>query len=341
MPARAERAGQRRRCRAPTVGRNVVHHMAHKHGLDPESAAGVSRTWAWTWARRCSRWRGAWASTRKRSAARAGDDGRDGGAHAAADVQVRATARARERGWTGTSFRKARGAVLAEGHVRRAGSLSRCCATRRRRPARWARRGGARANARLARVSAVPRAIPEPEHLASDTLRNAVRSPMARLIALQAEHGSMTDRFSSFIERFNSLRDRWNELNNRRHERARELSEARSRRLSEMPVHPELYDALERRRPSARRRLAELDDAAPRTGVLELPESHALSWLHDIVDWRAIGASASHLFDVEQRRVHARDQGYSVEEAVRLHPTGWSWFDNPDYAHSTAIGVRT
>ena len=236
------------------------------------------------------------------------------------------------------------GAVLAEGHVRRAGSLSRSL-----RNASAVGQHGLMgvdeaamrsANARLARVSAVPRAIPEPEHLASDTLRNAVRSPMARLIALQAEHGSMTDRFSSFIERFNSLRDRWNELNNRRHERARELSEARSRRLSEMPVHPDkLYDALEQAQAKrARRRLAELDDAAPRTGVLELPESHALSWLHDIVDWRAIGASASHLFDVEQRRVHARDQGYSVEEAVRLHPTGWSWFDNPDYAHSTAIG---
>ena len=161
----------------------------------------------------------------------------------------------------------------------------------------------------------------------------------AAAVALQAEHGSMTDRFSSFIERFNSLRDRWNALNEQRHARARELAETRGRRLAEMPVHPDkLYDALEHAQAKRARRLTEADDAVTRTGVLELPESHALSWLHDIVDWRALGASASHLFDVEQRRVHARGQGYSVEEAVRLHPTGWSWFDNPDYAHSTAIG---
>ena len=196
------------------------------------------------------------------------------------------------------------------------------------------------ANARLARTVAQPRAIPEPHELGAHALGESVRGPLARLLALQAQPGSLADRFGGFLTRFNALRDKWNALDEARQARQAQFEAAReARRLSAPARASDVYDFLERSAAErARRRLGEQTETAVRSQVLELPPTHALAWLHDLVDWEALGASASHLYDVERRRMKARAEGHAPAEAARRHPTGWSWLDDPVYTQPTAMG---
>ena len=336
---------------AECVGRSVVHHMAHKHGLDPESVRRRIQDMGMDLGETMQQMAGRMGLyTAKRSAGHGRRETPTGATAAAskraADVQRAGELRAQAR--EGRMRREGRvlqeeappGAVLAEGRVRRAGSLSRSL-----RNASAVGQHGLMgvdeaamrsANARLARVSAVPRAIPEPEHLGRTRCEMRCVRRWRGMIALQAEHGSMTDRFSSFIERFNSLRDRWNELNNRRHERARELSEAASRRLSEMPVHPDkLYDALEQAQASAR--------AVGSPNSTTRRRARACSSFRSRTRFRGCTTSSTGARSALRRRTSSTSSSDGCTLAIRATRSKrrcastrrGGRFDNPDYAHST------
>ena len=71
----------------------------------------------------------------------------------------------------------------------------------------------------------------------------------------------------------------------------------------------------------------------------ELPERHALSWVHEVVDWREVVTHGSHLYDVMRRRAAARAEGKRTHaEITKAHPTGWSLLDNPKYTQPSVVG---
>jgi hypothetical protein len=118
--------------------------------------------------------------------------------------------------------------------------------------------------------------------------------------------------------------------------------------LAERPVDPhKIYDYLEaqqaERSKQQRHRFLLADgfpppeENAPR--ILELPESHALSWVHEMVgDWHSVFDEASRLRDVVTRRLEARRAGVSYAESVRKHQTGIEWLDHERYTKPSAVG---
>ena len=72
--------------------------------------------------------------------------------------------------------------------------------------------------------------------------------------------------------------------------------------------------------------------------VLELPETHALLWVHEFVDWTALFDETSRLYAIAQRRLLARKAGRSHAEAVHAHPTGWTLFDDSHRTAPSAVG---
>ena len=349
---------------AECIGRSVVHHMAHKHNLSPEDVRRRIQDMGLDLGESLQHVaRATGLFTEKRSAGHARSKAGPGQGpvdpfankrrRRAADVQAAAELRARFRG------RKLEQAEGADGDAYEAGAPAPALALPLRagtlglgRALRNASVVGQRglqaideaavrsANARLAKTAAMPREVPSPHELKRHSLSESVRAPIARLLALQSQPGSLVDRFSGFVTRFNDLRDRWNALDEARTARLAELQAAReARRRNEPAKASDVYDALERNAAArARRRLGEQTATAVRSQVLELPETHALSWLHDVVDWKRLGASARSLHEIEKRRMEAREQGLSPAEAMRRHPTGWAWLDTPVYTHPTAVG---
>ena len=171
----------------------------------------------------------------------------------------------------------------------------------------------------------------------------SLSTPITTVLALQAEEGSLTSRFAGAIAGVNALRDRVDVAlrESKRRLHTRRLREE-GRRLAAREQHParaaDLYDALEKQQEG--RRLRALDDGPPvRPSLLELPERHALSWVHDLVgDWNPVVEEASRLYAVERRRLEARAKGMPHEEMVRKHPTGWRWLDSPQLTRPSAVG---
>ena len=198
---------------------------------------------------------------------------------------------------------------------------------------------------------------PAPDQLNSlGDIRSRTMPPLTALLALQSEEGSLASRFGGGLSALGGLRDRAAVAMDAVRERgvarrhAQEDRVARRRRvLAERPVDPhKIYDYLESRQAERfnagyGRRQRQLDEgflppeAEPR--ILELPESHALSWVHEMVgDWHSVFDEASRLRAVVTRRLEARRAGTSHAESVRKHKTGIEWLDHEKYTKPSAVG---
>lgn len=191
-----------------------------------------------------------------------------------------------------------------------------------------------------------PRRAMDVDHLRFDQMKAAFGSPGTSFAMLQAEHGSATSRFYGAVMGINNVRVRFAKAmeTHKKRTRARKLEEGR--RLSSNPGRAEsLYDALDANvetRQRARRQLLaekEEEEASTVNRVLELPETHALSWIHDLgIDWSHVRSEANQLYTKLRARDAMRAAGASHLERVRAHPTGWTVLDDPVRSRPGVVG---
>ena len=167
----------------------------------------------------------------------------------------------------------------------------------------------------------------------------SLSAPLTSVLALQAEEGSLTSRFAGAVSGLNAMRDRVDAAVREGKRRLQARRQTQGRRLAAQPARAaRMYDRLEERRRG--RRLQTLDDGPPiRPSVLELPAEHALSWVHDLVgDWDHVFDETKRLYDIERRRLEAREKGMPHAEVLRKHATGWHWLDSLRHNRPTALG---
>tara|TARA_Y100000389_G_scaffold52882_1_gene48777 strand:- start:342 stop:2072 length:1731 start_codon:yes stop_codon:yes gene_type:complete len=112
---------------------------------------------------------------------------------------------------------------------------------------------------------------PHPDTLDWHAARNSVPSPLTTLLAVSAEEGSLASRFGNGIMKLNALRDRASGALHTTRRRLQEHDAGLRRRLSPNAAHANaLFEALERSHA----------ESPPKRRALELPERHALSWVH-------------------------------------------------------------
>ena len=163
-------------------------------------------------------------------------------------------------------------------------------------------------------------------------------SSVTALLALQAEEGSLTSRFGGAVSGLNRLRDRVADIGRVGQRRLDAQREQQRRRLSAKTGRAaKALDHIEQRR---RRRLSEFHGPpVAANSVLELPESHGLSWVHDLVgDWNHVFDETTRLLEIERRRLKERERGTDHAEILRKNPSGWAWFDSSQHTRPSAIG---
>ena len=89
---------------------------------------------------------------------------------------------------------------------------------------------------------------------------------------------------------------------------------------------------------AARRRAVVSIKAMAAHEVLELPETHALSWVHELVgDWHAVFDKTERLYGVARRRLESRIHGDSHGDTIKKHPSGWTLFDAVEFTRPSAL----
>ena len=113
-------------------------------------------------------------------------------------------------------------------------------------------------------------------------MTSSLKNPLTTLLALSAEEGSVASRFGGAISNMNSLRERTTNALARTRRRLHEHEAGRSRRLSTRTDEAKIfYDRLEKRIEDTRGRRLGVSEGAVRSVLPELPETHALSWMHE------------------------------------------------------------
>jgi len=195
-----------------------------------------------------------------------------------------------------------------------------------------------------------------------DNFKQHVINPVFAFEALQAEHGSLSSRLRGGLSKLSALSGRWSGLNfeaslvdvQRRRQRQRRLAESDGTTLKDRrSLVRKLYEELDRRQAKRaedrRRRLAEVIENGRRlredeinervaTPTLELPERHALSFLHEIVDWGAAADEWTRVKEIVKQRNQMRYEGRSMKEILEHHPTGYSWLDDHARYGFTKVG---
>lgn len=179
--------------------------------------------------------------------------------------------------------------------------------------------GGALAHARA----------PHPDELDWHAAKGSVPSPLATLLAVSAEEGSMVSRFGSGIAKLNALRDRVSgalDVHRRRLEQHEERQ--RSRRMSDAQTrHADaLYEALE------------TEHLGRDHERLQLPREHALSWVHTLVNWEDVFAEGSRLYGIVRARHKLREAGTPHAEIVKQQPTGYHYLDDAHHSSPSILG---
>ena len=186
---------------------------------------------------------------------------------------------------------------------------------------------------------------PRPDELAWHTATSTLHGPLTVLLALSAEEDSIVGRFSNGVSKFNELRVRTTAafVKGRRRLHAREAA-SRQRRLDASSgtrtgeAHA-FYDRVEARLSDSHARKLSNGPPRPQRVLHELPERHALSWVHEVVDWQEVVTHGSNLYDVMRRRLAARAKGkHTHAQITKAHPTGWSLLDNPKYTQPSVLG---
>ena len=132
-------------------------------------------------------------------------------------------------------------------------------------------RAATRANNVQSRGSGPRAHPPHPDDLDWHAAKSSVPNPLVALLAVSAEEGSMASRFGNGIVKLNALRDRASGALSTTRRRLQEHDAVARRRLHANVAHADaLYEALERSHAAS----------PPKRQALELPERHALSWVH-------------------------------------------------------------
>ena len=132
-------------------------------------------------------------------------------------------------------------------------------------------RAATRANNVQSRGSGPRERPPHPDDLDWHAAKSSVPNPLVALLAVSAEEGSMASRFGNGIVKLNALRDRASGALSTTRRRLQEHDAVARRRLHANVAHADaLYEALERSHAAS----------PPKRQALELPERHALSWVH-------------------------------------------------------------
>ena len=170
---------------------------------------------------------------------------------------------------------------------------------------------------------------PHPDKLDWHAAASSISSPLTTLLAVSAEEGSYAARFGGAIVKLNELRDRVSGALDKHRRRLERHEERRQRRrMSEAHTrHADaLYEALE---------AEHLDREHER---LQLPREHALSWLHEVVDWHSTVDEGARLQGIMRERHKMRESGAAHHDIVKAHPTGWSMLDDAARSQPTTIG---
>ena len=217
-------------------------------------------------------------------------------------------------------------------------------------------RAATRANNVQSRGSGPRERPPHPDDLDWHAAKSSVPNPLVALLAVSAEEGSMASRFGNGIVKLNALRDRASGALSTTRRRLQEHDAVARRRLHANVAHADaLYEALERSHAAS----------PPKRQALELPERHALSWVHvrlafaplehahahahrpisahprpvqELVDWDRVFDEGSRLYGIARARHKLRETGTPHAEIVRQHPTGYHYLDDAHHSSPSIAG---
>ena len=169
--------------------------------------------------------------------------------------------------------------------------------------------------------------VPHPDELDWHAAASSMPSPLTTILAVSAEEGSLASRFANGVVHLNALRDRVSGALGTTRRRLEAHDASLRRRLHANSAHADaLYEALERSHAAA----------PPKRQALELPERHALSWVHDIVSWEDVFDEGSRLYGIVRARHKLREEGATHAEIVKQQPTGYRYLDD---AHRSSPSI--
>lgn len=157
---------------------------------------------------------------------------------------------------------------------------------------------------------------------------SAVNPELAISSVLNSE-GSLVSRFAPGVEAVSRTAARHKAALERAVSRRRLERAQRGRRLEEVaagvPHRAEEVLRLLEERQSAR---------APGRLLAEIPETHALSWVHEVVDFKELFAGMRRMAETERLRGELRTQGVAYERIVDAHPHEHHRLDSSGYRPS-------
>lgn len=181
-------------------------------------------------------------------------------------------------------------------------------------------------NAKKGRAPPRSRPIAEPGSLFGEVRRSALAlSPKALTAAVEQTDGSLVSRFAPGFEKVEAAMARHREhytalVKNREHRHRERSRRLESQRATASHSYETVLGVFEKKRPTKK--------------VFEIDREHALSWIHEVVDFREFHRETRRLADVENDRSKLRSQGLSWSYIVDRHPTGFDTTDSPSYRPS-------
>ena len=320
-------------------GKSILHHLGKEHGLDPDSMQSklddmgvnvgegliaMAKTFGWV--------------QEGRGPAKSAFFEKQGHAAAAADRLMRESRRRTDAKQPSAGRRLMEdretwgGHGLGE-HAMHAGSMRRhlqnASGVMHRAMMAVDRAATAANNVQSRGTSASGARAPRPDELEWRTATDSMASPLTTLLAVSAEEGSYASRFGGAFVKLNALRDRVSgalDAHRRRLERREEHHSRRRMSDSQQQHANALYEALEAEH-------MQHEHKRP-----QLPKEHALSWLHELVDWPSTVDEGSRLLSIVRARHKMREGGAKHHDIVKTHPTGWSMLDDAARSQPTVFG---
>ena len=174
--------------------------------------------------------------------------------------------------------------------------------------------------------------VPRPDELDWHAATSSMPSPLTTILAVSAEEGSLASRFANGVVHLNALRDRMSGALGTTRRRLEAHDASLRRRLHANTAHADaLYEALERSHAAA-------PPTTKRRQTLELPERHALSWVHNVVNWDRVFDESSRLYGIVRARHKLREEGTPHVEIVKRQPTGYHYLDDAHHSSPSIVG---
>ena len=214
----------------------------------------------------------------------------------------------------------------------------------------------ARGRAGGARLDKVPNAM----SFHRDNARQHAIDPVFAVEVLEADEGSVYTRFAGGVAKLGEVARRWSALHLKSHEvdvarrrrRGRQLAEGAHAKKAAERLYSELDRQTEAREDAHVVELAKtvegrrLDEtalrkqakAATRRRIPELKPDHALSFLHELVDWPSAADEWNRVHDLLTQRHAMRLQGRNMREILDTHPTGYTLLDDHDRFSFSKVG---